>query len=168
MKIWVITDTHFNHTQRMMDLCGRPADYEQRLFDAMMAIPAEDVLIHLGDVALGNEKEMHEKYIKPLQCKKWLARGNHDSKSNKWYLENGWDFVAYEIRDKYFGKKVVFTHIPIAADGVWEKNIHGHFHNTTHRSQEPAMVALYTENHIKVAVEETDYKPVLLENLLKL
>ncbi len=164
MKFWLISDTHFNHTQKMIEYCNRPPDYEARLFKSLMEIPAEDVLIHLGDILIGRDEEMHETYIKPLRCRKWLAKGNHDHKSYSWYLTHGWDFVAEEIKLKFSGKKIVFTHIPVPIRSDFDLNIHGHFHNTNHRSQEPEIVAFYRpEQHKLVSSEHLNYKPITLE-----
>lgn len=168
MKFWLISDTHFNHTQKMMEWCGRPANYEQQLFDNMMAIPKEDVLIHLGDILIGKDEEMHARYIQPLQCKKWLAKGNHDHKSYSWYLTHGWDAVSEEFKLFYGGKRIVFTHIPVPHRTDFDLNIHGHFHNTDHRSQEPEIVAFYTEDHHKlVSSEHLNYKSILLDRFMQ-
>ena len=169
MKIWLISDTHYNHTEKMIEYCGRPDNYEELLNKNLSAIPKEDVLIHLGDINIGKVGEMHERYIKPLQCKKWLIRGNHDRKSYSWYVDNGWDFVADEIKLRYAGKRVVFTHVPIAHREDFDLNIHGHFHNTTHRSQEEAIKELYTEDHhALISSERLDYSPILLNRFLQI
>jgi calcineurin-like phosphoesterase family protein len=150
-----------------MEWCGRPADYEQQLFENMMRIPANDVLIHLGDINIGKDEEMHTRYIKPLQCKKWLAKGNHDRKSYSWYMEHGWDAISEEFKLEFFGKRLVFTHIPIPYRSDFDINIHGHFHNTDHRSQEPELRAFYTEDHHKlISPEFLNYQPIVLNKFL--
>ena len=92
-----------------------------------------------------------------------MVKGNHDGKSNSWYLDNGWDFVAYAIKDIYFGVKILFSHIPQVWEGWYELNIHGHLHNISHRDKE------YDSNFMQylLSVERTKYKPVLLESLVK-
>ena len=69
MSIYLISDTHFNH-EAIIDYCGRPKDYEEKMRWSMLDIGRKNVLLHLGDVALGKEALMHELYIKPLTCKK--------------------------------------------------------------------------------------------------
>jgi len=186
MKIWIITDTHFNH-EKIKQYCGRPDNFEELLFKNMMKIDRNDVLIHLGDICIGKDAEMHEKYIRPLPFKKWLAKGNHDGKSDQWYLEHGWDFVASKFQGKYFGKTVVFSHQPQHYEeivdlqfgaGSFDINIHGHFHNTLHRLLEGKFIVEgekerneidlknLTSRHKLLSVEETNYKPVLLEEFL--
>ena len=162
MNIYLTTDTHFNH-KKMIDDDIRPWDYEIKIRKGLMSLPEDCVLIHLGDVSLGDEEEVSELYIKPLKCKKWLIKGNHDGKSNKWYLEHGWDFVGKQLIDKYFGKKVLFSHKPIEFKEQYDINIHGHFHDSDHRSQEPELLAIANRRQRLLALEYTNYQPVKLE-----
>ena len=137
---YIITDTHFNHEDKMCtEDVGRPKDYAERIYNSLINLREEDVLIHKGDICIGKDKEMHDKYIIPLKCKKILVKGNHDNKSNNWYLDHGWDFVCDTFTMKYEGKKILFSHIPQPWDGVSDMNIHGHLHNCGHR--EPARLS---------------------------
>lgn len=176
-KFWLTTDTHFNH-DKMVEYCDRPKDFEKIISKGLFSIPQEDILIHLGDVCIGNDEYVHNAYIKPLYCKKWLVRGNHDTKSDKWYLEHGWDFVAKTFSGLYFGKKVMFSHKP-QEDNGFDVNIHGHFHNTLERLKRKDWVtpdeeyrnthdlSVLTEKHKLLALEFTKYQPVLLNTFLK-
>lgn len=176
MNIWLTTDTHFNH-DKMLEYCDRPENFEELISKGLSAIPKEDVLIHLGDICIGNDAEVHEKYIKPLKCKKWLIKGNHDNKSNKFYIENGWDYVGYSFRDKFFGKKILFSHQP-QENGDVDLNIHGHFHNQLPRLLKEDWVvpdekyrnehdmSLLNEKHKLLALEYTEYKPVSLKSFI--
>jgi len=174
-KIWIISDTHFNH-DKMVDYCNRPKNFEELIIKNLEVIKVEDILIHLGDVCFGNDKENNKK-LTQLKCKKWLVKGNHDKKSNKWYLENGWDFVCESFSDNYFGKKILFSHCPMPAE-KYDLNIHGHFHNALPRllrgewkvegekeRNEQDLLNLLNGKHKLVALEETNYKPILLNSL---
>lgn len=177
MKMYLITDTHFNH-KKVIEYCGRPENYEQLLFSSMNNVPEDSVLIHLGDVCIGKDNEMHEKYIKPLKCKKWLIRGNHDRKSDSWYYERGWDMVCDQLMLKRFGKRVLFSHMPqprlavpsinpsVMGIPLFDINIHGHFHNTSHRSVEPELQRIYSKEHKLLAVEYTKYQVVDAEKFI--
>ncbi|GAF94682.1 unnamed protein product, partial [marine sediment metagenome] len=121
---------------------------------------------HLGDVCLGKDLEAHKKYIKPLKCRKWLVTGNHDHKSNNWYLSNGWDFVCTAFVDRYFGSKVLFSHKPKIIHNSIDLNIHGHFHNSNHRWQEPELRIRLTKRHRLFSAEVSKYKPILLEDYI--
>ena len=93
-KYWIITDTHFGHDS-MMKLCGRPEGFSEKiLINLNRTVHCPDVLIHLGDICIGKEEYWHSELMKWACCKKWLIRGNHDKKSDMWYLNHGWDFVA--------------------------------------------------------------------------
>jgi calcineurin-like phosphoesterase family protein len=179
-RIWLITDTHLGH-DAMVQYCGRPKDHSEIILDNISKLIREgDILIHLGDFCIGKDSEWHEKFFSHLKgVKTILVRGNHDGKSNQWYLEHGWGFVCESFTDTYFGNKVTFSHIPIL--GVKNLNIHGHFHNTLHRLlRKEFVVEGEKERNDKdfdldkydigiyklLAIENTDLKPVLLEEFL--
>jgi len=189
MKVYLITDTHFSHTEKMMLYCNRPKDYEDRIIEGISKLKEEDILIHLGDVCIGDDKYNNRLFCEKCKARKILVKGNHDKKSNRWYLEHGWDFVCYKFQDKFFGKTILFSHQPQRYEsdlvntqygaGNFDINIHGHFHNTLHRllegrylvegekerNKEDLMVL--TGFHKLLAIEYTNYKPISLEKFLK-
>ncbi len=136
-RIWVISDTHFGH-QKMEKYCGRPKNFEEKIIKNLhRLIKPSDVLVHLGDFSIGNNQEWHNRVLKPLQCKKWLVLGNHDRKSNSFYLCNGWDFVGRYILGTWYGKDILFSHVPQwQSDLPFNLNIFGHFHNNPHEDNE--------------------------------
>ena len=166
MKIYIIADTHFNH-QELIRKNYRPANFEKLLFNNLKAISENSILIHLGDICLGKDQEAHNKYIKPLKCRKWLVRGNHDHKSNNWYLNNGWDFVCKSFVDRYFGKKILFSHKPKILHNNIDLNIHGHFHNSDHRWQEPELASRITLKHKLFSAEVSKYKYLSLQSFVE-
>ena len=165
MKIFIISDTHFNHTKPMVDWCGRPENFEELLWKGLEKLPEDCLLIHLGDICIGNDLEVHNA-IADLPYRKVLVKGNHDSKSNSWYFEHGWDFVCDRFDFEMFGKKIAFTHIPIAWDGYHDFNIHGHFHNSDHRRQEPELQKIKNGYQKLYAPEYENYLPVKLSKFL--
>lgn len=150
MKYHLITDTHFSHA-RILEI--RPANYEEQIIRSLQEIPTEDVLIHLGDICIGNDIEVHEKIISPLRCRKILVKGNHDNKSHTWYMNHGWDFACDKIEMKYGGENLVFTHIPVHPHEFDGLNIHGHYHDLTHRD----FPEWYTDDHKLVSLERQGY-----------
>lgn len=183
MKIWLITDTHFGH-DKMPLYCGRPEDFSEMILENLKVIKDGDLLIHLGDICIGRDDYWHKRLMGQGSYMRWLVRGNHDGKSNTWYMNHGWDFVCSKFQDRYFGKNIMFSHVPVHYTevvetlygmGSFDLNIHGHFHNTLHRLQEGKFVTdteeernivdlkNITDRHKLLAVEHTDYKPVLLE-----
>lgn len=174
-NIYVISDTHFNH-ESLISNGYRPKDFNERLDRNLKKLTKDDILIHLGDICMAKDSEAHEKYIKLLKCKKWLVRGNHDSHSNTWYLNHGWDFVCYKFQDKFFGKKILFTHVPqfrtksivelFYNAGNPDINIHGHLHDNNHRVKE-MRIPYQKTFHSLVSVEQSDYKPVKLKKIIE-
>jgi len=179
MKYWIITDTHFGH-RKMEEYCGRPADFESRILQGLKQIQPDDIVIHLGDFCIGEDAKWHEFWNSTLFAnKRILVRGNHDKKSDAWYYSHGWHSVVYSFSMHFQGKYITFSHMPIL--GIQNTNIHGHFHNNLYRLLEGKFIndtekeindkdfplEKYNKNIYKLlAIEDTNYKPVLLESLL--
>ena len=179
MNYWIITDTHFGH-KKMEEYCGRPSDFEKRIFQGLKKIKPDDVVIHLGDFCIGEDSKWHDLWNSALfSNKRILVKGNHDKKSNTWYYSHGWHAVVDSFNLNYNGKLITFSHIPIK--GIQNINIHGHFHNNLHRLLEDKYVVegekerndkdfpleLYDKNIYKLlAIEDTKYEPILLDNLI--
>mgnify|MGYP001557954514 FL=1 len=86
--------------------------------------------------------------------------------SNHWYLQHGWDFVCEQFEDTYFGKKLLFSHIP-SKDHGFDLNIHGHFHIESREDYIKEYNEILSDKHKLVSLEGLEYKPILLEKLLK-
>lgn len=158
MNIMIITDTHFSHS-KMLEYEARPVDFEEKIKKNIFNnVTEKDILIHLGDVCIGRDKE-HNEWFAKLPCKKWLIRGNHDGKSITFYNQY-WDCVVERIDLEIYGKHLVLTHKPIAIPED-QINIHGHCHSN------PRAVELINDNrHILVKVEH-EYKPYNLRKLIR-
>ena len=171
MHIYIISDTHYGHVQKMMEYCGRPADYEDRIDIGLGKItrpPTEElILIHLGDIAMKEEEKASMRIvINTPDVKRILVRGNHDKKSAEWYLKKGWDFVVESMVIEYLGKTICLSHKPMVDFG-YDINIHGHFHNSDHHFHEPELIAIKNNKQYLLAIENTNYQPVLLDNIIK-
>jgi calcineurin-like phosphoesterase family protein len=161
--IHIISDTHFNHDS-MKVWCQRPDNFQDLIKSSLSLIPKDNVLIHLGDICMGSDYQAHEEYIKVLRCKKILILGNHDHKSISWYLSNGWDFVCHSFTMTYYGKKLIFSHVPHDDSDTWDLNIHGHLHNTCNQFG----IDTYFKNsrYRLIALEFLDYKAVTLKEII--
>lgn len=159
MNIWCIADTHFSH-KRLIEAGYRHSNFEDKLRKSLSKIPIGDVLIHLGDICLGNDIE-NNKFITNLPCKKILVKGNHD-KGNQFYYNMGWDFVCKSFTDTYCGKRIKFSHEPVK--GNFDINIHGHLHQNF---RYPELKYIITEKHFLVSMEELNYRPVSLKEIIK-
>jgi calcineurin-like phosphoesterase family protein len=134
-------------------------------------VKPEDLLIHLGDVGIGNP-ESYVKLVQEWNCRKVLVRGNHDGKGCQWWMEKGgFDFAC----DAMVYRGVWLTHKPWLGelpDGT-HVNVHGHLHNVwdgfypddPEAGQSEFVVAAQTGHllrpfHRLFAVEYTNYMPV--------
>lgn len=167
MKTWVITDTHLGH-DKLVELAGRPADFTDQILHSLgKHVEGKDLLIHLGDVCIGQDSEwVYRLAMKMPLAHRVLVRGNHDKKSDKFYLEHGFDFICDAFEGTYFGKRIRFAHQPEERHPGIDYQLHGHTHGNAHRDEEHA--PFYDPSyHIEVALEKTGYKPLLLEHILK-
>lgn len=158
MKIWFISDTHFGHNN-VIKYCNRPFENTEEMDKALInnwnnLVSKDDIIYHLGDVAMTTNKERLRNYLSKLNGYKILVKGNHDSRKSKDYLELGFNLV--------YNKPVVVgpficSHKPIINDIGIYKNVHGHTHD----------FVLKDDVHINVCVETRNYRPVLLTDLIK-
>lgn len=166
MNYWVIADTHFGH-ERMHKECERPDDFETRILaNVERVVQKNDVLIHLGDVCIGQDAHWNLALHCGCDGNQWLIRGNHDKKSVPWYLDHGWDCVVDEMTLNMFGKTIILSHAPVSLNGRAARcgeavNVHGHHHNTRHHPEDGV-----TERHRLVVIEH-DYAPVKLQRLVE-
>lgn len=160
MKTWITTDLHLQHANmhlRPQDFGNRPDNYEVLIRDRHNeVISPGDLVICLGDVIFGDKSKLPF-YMAELQGNWVLVRGNHDSHhDDDWWISCGFKSVYTAL--VYHG--VLFTHVPqphLVAGAVL--NVHGHFHNTDHRTYE---YPTFPHNKL-LAIEHTDYYPVEFE-----
>lgn len=168
MNYWLISDTHFNHI-KIEEWGGRSGDWQEQLWKGIESIPQGDILIHLGDICIGNDQEIHHQIALRTQnrgVRTVLVRGNHDHKSLNWYLTHGWDSVVDGFEMLFNGHYLHLTHRPARPQGIATWNIHGHTHGNLHRSEE--YCEYYSPKyHIDISPEIVGYKPLCLDTLMK-
>lgn len=156
MKIFGISDTHFNHA-RIIDYCNRPyADVKEMDEDMIKkwneTVSNSDVVLHCGDFGLGN-KEYISSIVKRLNGKKILILGNHDNWSEQTYRDMGFHTVSrFPI---LYADWYLCSHAPLQMfQNVPYKNLYGHVHNDP--------VYVNTPNAECFCVERIGYRPKLL------
>ena len=157
---WIISDTHFGH-RNIIKYCGRPQDHERLMRDHWReTIAPRDVVLHLGDFALDSAYNI-ERRAKSLPGKKFLLKGNHDRHSKGFYEKAGFTFLKHGFVMPYKDWTVVFTHHPDCQGqylGAPKRlNVHGHIHEKV----------LGDRRYINVSVEQLDYRPVQIVDLLE-
>ena len=120
----------------------------------------QDRVYHLGDVAI-NRRSLSILYR--LKGRKCLIKGNHDIFKLKDYLPHFDDIRAYR---HYPHEGIVCSHIPVHTnqlEGRFDFNVHGHTHqNFVEKSPHHP-----DERYVNVCVEQTDYRPINFEEVLK-
>jgi calcineurin-like phosphoesterase family protein len=185
-RTWVISDTHFGHTN-IIGYCHRPEDFQRILLDEInAAVRPGDTLLHLGDLCYkGNSwfKNIIAPKIAPQADRKLLILGNHDKQRYSFYKGCGFKlarefFIHYQRPGTAPGSlappiKVEFSHYPAheyLGGLVWR--LHGHIHNNGYydgRSNAGGPDWSYVpflRNHINLSCEQTKFKPVRLDLLL--
>jgi len=155
MKIFVISDTHFNH-KNIIEYTGRPFKTVEEMNKEMIKrwnneVGKDDLVIHLGDFALGSKEEIKELKNR-LNGIILLIRGNHDHQSK--INEAGFIIIEDYI---IIGDKI-FSHRPIEKNLIpyGLTNVHGHIHEKE------------SLGGINVSVEKINYEPLELEELKRL
>lgn len=141
-KIYVVSDTHFNH-DNIIRLAGRTFRDCAQMNETMIemwnfAVKPNDVVYVLGDFAYSARKEWH---IDPIELlarlhgTKHLVCGNHDYEY-KIHKIDGWASVQDYAELRHEGKRFVMSHYPMEtwrnAHHGWIM-LHGHTHGTLKR-----------------------------------
>lgn len=157
-------DPHIGHKNIVKFTCkdGSPLrpwediqEHDEALIKAYNDVvkPGDRVYI-LGD--LGNWRVTDR-----LMGRKVLVKGNHDVDKLSQYSQHFDDIRACVAK-----KGFILTHIPIhpASLGRWGLNIHGHLHSDVVCIGNTGI----TDTRYRcVSVEQTDFKPILLDTVLK-
>lgn len=170
-KIWLTSDTHFCH-KNILVYENRPFTDTEDMNSELIrrwneVVGPDDVVYHLGDVALGPSERFYS-LVSALNGRKILIRGNHDGKSKEWYLEHGFDEVYPALFLYAGGKCILLTHRP--TDGLHENydlHFYGHVHGKAHHGEYEGTYPTIARNGACLCVERWDYYPVALETLLE-
>jgi calcineurin-like phosphoesterase family protein len=159
MTIWFTSDTHFGH-ENIIKYCDRPFKNTDHMNDEIVrrwneAVSPNDIVFHLGDVALGKIDNSLAQ-VSRLNGYKALVLGNHDrpfmrmgkADSETWWdryyevFQEVWHWSGHDgiiVGDKAFN----LSHFPYTGDHTPEDRhsehrlddegvplIHGHTHTT--------------------------------------
>ena len=162
-RCWLYADPHFFHQgvcnflrpggSKLRPWTNAEEMSEQMIRDYNDIVHPQDRVYILGDVAM-NRKAL-DKSLPRLLGRKVLVKGNHDIDKLSYYSQYFDDIRAYVPK-----KGFILSHIPIhpGSLGRWGVNIHGHLHCNSVEND---------PRYVCVSVEHTNYKPILLEEVLK-
>jgi calcineurin-like phosphoesterase family protein len=178
--VFLVSDTHFGHAGvcHFVEIDGvtkvRPWTDPDEMDEAMVkmwneTVRPNDKVYHLGDVVI-NRKAL--KTLARLNGDKVLIKGNHDIFRMEEYTPYFREIRAYHVLNG-----LILSHIPVHPEslGRFGTNVHGHLH--TNRVKKIVGVNVRTgefkystENDVRyhcVCVEQTDFKPISLEDVVK-
>lgn len=168
-NIWITSDTHFNHANilNFTDFDGkkvRPFSSVDEMNEIMIerwneCVKSGDKIYHLGDVFFGSKSWIEENWSR-LNGQKRLIVGNHDDIP---YIVNQRMFAKVEMWRMFSEFNLLLTHVPVSISTLNERrfkdrpmtNVHGHIHSN------PSPEGPYR----CVCVEQTDYRPINIEEL---
>ena len=179
MKYFLISDTHFLH-DNIIKYCNRPEDFNKLLIKNWKnVVTDEDTVLHLGDVACGftGREDKLKQIFDLLPGKKYLIRGNHDTRPDEFYKELGFEDIRDYLIIENDGIKTLLCHYPLEISifdsiqsrekqsnlmSVFKDNgcsylIHGHTHNA-----KPKYSFAFN-----ASVERLNYTPIELSECYK-
>jgi len=170
-SVFLVSDTHFGHkgvchfTRNDGVTKLRPWDTPEEMDEEMVKrwnerVKPTDKVYHLGDVVI-NRKSLS--IMHRLNGDKVLIRGNHDIFKDEDYREHFRELRAYHVMNG-----MILSHIPLHPDslGRFGVNIHGHLHSNRVMTEVWGEYKIDVRYHC-VCVEQTDFTPILFEDVLK-
>lgn len=164
MARYVIGDHHFGHAN-IIEYTGRPFRGVDEMDETMMnryyeAAGPDDVLVHLGDVAMDMQHGRRTvRYFQQLDGD-ILIQGNHDAGLSP---EEAPFPVVESCVLGHREYRFFCTHRPVDIPEWWDGwAIHGHEHNN-HPNAFPFING--KDQRVNVSVELLDYRPVSLDEL---
>lgn len=171
-SVFLTSDTHFGH----MGVCKfmredgitklRPWDSPEEMDEEMVkrwneTVKPTDKVYHLGDVVI-NRRALS--ILHRLNGDKVLIKGNHDI----FRLEEYTPFFR-DIRSSHVMNGIILTHIPLHPQQLYRFgcNIHGHLHSNRVMMTDKYGVTKIDPQYYSVCVEQTDFRPILFEDVLK-
>lgn len=171
--VFLISDTHFGHEKtctvfkRHDGSPLRPFASAEEMDEEMIKrynerVKPNDKCYFLGDVVIARK---HLKTLARLNGDKILIRGNHDI-----FKLNEYTPYFRDIRGYHVMHGMILSHIPIHEQQLarFGCNIHGHLHaNRVREYNIDADKDVIDPRYHCVCVEQTDYAPILFEDVQK-
>ena len=169
-KIFVVSDTHFDHAN-IIDFSNRPFRHPNGWRDVESmnrtlvsnwnhTVNSNDIVFFLGDFVYGRGSRSPGYWLRHLNGRKIMIRGNNDP-----HIRTRYDYYVLN----YNGNRFFLVHDPSDA-GNWNGwVIHGHHHTDNRGNYQIRYPFINGRNKtINVNVELTGYRPVNLDYLCSL
>lgn len=170
-SVFITSDTHFGHAgvTKFLREDGtklRPWDSVEEMDEEMVkrwneTVKPTDKVYHLGDVVI-NRKALA--LMHRLNGDKVLIKGNHDIFKLTDYTQHFRDIRAYHVMNG-----LILSHIPVHESNLYRfgANIHGHTHSNRVMMTDQYGVTKIDPRYFCACVEQTDFRPILFEDVLK-
>lgn len=155
-RTMVTADLHLGH--RLMGRVrplGDADEHDEEIYRRFKdATCKSDIVYMLGDVAWNGAGLWKLARFRLCVQKMVLIPGNHDNYPVHRYIDAGFD----DVRGCVQAGAAILTHIPLHPEqlGRWPINVHGHLHAR----------AMEDSRYVCVSLEQTDYRPVALDDVL--
>lgn len=178
-EVFFTSDLHFRHGN-IIKYCKRPFETVQEQTEKLIenwnrTVPDTATVFILGDFAFATKNQWRN-ILNRLTGKKYLILGNHDRETD--IPEECFEAIAdlvtlsYKITD-YEWKTFILSHRPILC---WEGSnngtimLYGHVHTSNNpevdETIDSELVKLMPKNSWDVGVDNNDYKPISLYEVL--
>ncbi len=159
-RVYLSADHHFGH-RNILKHENRPFDSVEEMDLALVTywnetVRPEDTVYYLGDISM-SKKGLETAEL--LNGKIILLMGNHDWQKLDMYLDIFHNIRAYREVNGY-----LLSHIPVHPSSKYRYsgNIHGHTHSNRIKFDNGEIDPWY----YSVSVENTNYRPILLEKVI--
>lgn len=157
-NVWVGTDWHVWSIGHTPHHPYQSVSNIRQLSDSYANdIQVDDVFIYLGDLCDPAVTDLNElkRLVQNIPGYKILVKGNHDTETNYFYRDIGFD----EVCDVCVINQVAFSHFPLKVEPDMI-NIHGHLHTEKRSDVDDA-------NHINAYREDYYKHPVEISELIQ-
>lgn len=162
---WVTADEHYYH-EGIIFPCNRPFKTTKQMNKTLIKnnneiVSPEDEVYHIGDFTMLPIGDVHmvERILSQLNGYHHLILGNHDRQRSWDLIDAGFSSIHTTLELVYENRKFFLHHDP-AWSVVFrpETQLCGHVHN----------LFKFCKNTINVGVDIWDFKPVSLDEIIKL
>ncbi|MBR5805558.1 MAG: metallophosphoesterase [Oscillospiraceae bacterium] len=159
-RIFLIADTHLGD-DIIIKLENRPFKNSKEQTDSIVekwnsVVNEDDIVYVVGDFLHIGCDSYHMEQAKKLNGKKYLVRGNHDTESDEFYIDECGFAKVYDhpiIVDDFW----IFSHEPMYINKYFPyANIFGHVHDNP-------SYATFSSRHYCICVERTGYTPITFD-----